>query len=51
MPIRVVVAEDHALLRESLRLLLDVEEGIEVVAEVDGLESRPSVPYTDALSS
>ena len=38
-PIRVVLAEDHALLRESLRLLLDATEGIEVVAEADDLES------------
>jgi DNA-binding NarL/FixJ family response regulator len=38
-PIRVVLAEDHALLRSSLRVLLDAEDGIEVVAEADDLES------------
>jgi two-component system, NarL family, response regulator NreC len=38
-PIRVVLAEDHALLRSSLRALLDAEEGVEVVAEADDLES------------
>jgi DNA-binding NarL/FixJ family response regulator len=31
--IRVVLAEDHALMRRSLRLLLDCEEHLEVVAE------------------
>ncbi len=38
-PIRVVLGEDHALLCRSLRVLLDAEEGIEVVAEADDLES------------
>ena len=33
--IRVVLADDHALMRRSLRLLLDGEEGLEVVAEAD----------------
>jgi len=36
-PIRVVLAEDHALVRRSLRLLLDGEEGVEVVAEADDM--------------
>jgi two-component system, NarL family, response regulator NreC len=35
VPIRVVLAEDHALLRRSLRLLLDGEQDVEVVAESD----------------
>ncbi len=34
-PIRVVLAEDHALLRRSLRLLLDGEQDVEVAAESD----------------
>lgn len=38
-PIRVVLAEDHALLRSSLGVLLDAEEGVEVVAEAGDLES------------
>lgn len=38
-PIRIVLAEDHALLRSSLRVLLDGEEGIEVIAETDDLEA------------
>jgi len=32
-PIRVVLADDHALMRRSLRLLLEGECGVEVVAE------------------
>lgn len=32
--IRVVLADDHPLLREGLRRILEFEEGIEVVAEV-----------------
>jgi len=38
-PIRIVLAEGHALLRGSLRMLLDAEDGIHVVAEADDLES------------
>lgn len=37
-PIRVVVADDHALMRRSLRLLLENEHNIEVIAEADDLE-------------
>lgn len=36
-PIRVVVADDHALMRRSLRLLLESGQNIEVVAEADDL--------------
>jgi DNA-binding NarL/FixJ family response regulator len=32
-PIRVIIVDDHALVRSGLRLLLDKEEGIDVVAE------------------
>jgi len=38
-PIRVVLADDHAFMRRSLRLLLDNEEGVEVVAEADDAAS------------
>ena len=38
-PIRVVLADDHALMRRSLRLLLDGEDGVEVIAEADDLAS------------
>ncbi len=35
LPIRVVLADDHALVRRSLRLLLDSEHDVEVIAEAD----------------
>lgn len=37
LPIRVVLADDHAMMRRSLRLLIDGEEDVEVVAEADDL--------------
>jgi two-component system, NarL family, response regulator NreC len=37
--IRVLLADDHALVRRTLRLLLDQEHDIEVVAEADDLAS------------
>jgi two-component system response regulator NreC len=37
VPIRVVLADSHALMRRSLRLLLDGEEDVEVVGEADDL--------------
>lgn len=54
-PIRVVLAENHSLLRSSLRALLDSEESIEVIAETDDLgsalrhasEGRPHVLVLD----
>jgi DNA-binding NarL/FixJ family response regulator len=33
-PIRTIIADDHALFRQGLRLLLDLEPDVEVVAEV-----------------
>jgi two-component system, NarL family, response regulator NreC len=36
-PISVVLADDHALMRRSLRLLLDGEEDMEVIAEASDL--------------
>ncbi|MBU0704993.1 MAG: response regulator transcription factor [Chloroflexi bacterium] len=39
-PIRVLIADDHAVLRAGLRMLLDAEPDIEVVGEAgDGLEA------------
>ena len=32
-----VLADDHALMRRRLRLLLDGEQGVEVIAEADDL--------------
>jgi len=37
--IRVVLADDHALVRRSLRLLLDGEDGVEVIAEAADLQT------------
>jgi two-component system, NarL family, response regulator NreC len=36
-PIRIILADDHALMRRSLRLLLDNEADLEVIAEADDL--------------
>jgi two-component system, NarL family, response regulator NreC len=38
-PIRIVLADDHAVVRSGLRLLLDGEEDFEVVAEAGDLEA------------
>lgn len=38
-PIRVVLADDHAVVRRNLRLLLDGEEDVEVVAEAADLST------------
>ncbi len=38
-PVRVVLADDHALMRRSLRLVLDGEEGVQVVAEAEDMAS------------
>jgi len=37
VPIRVVLADDHAMMRRSLRLLLDGEGDLEVIAEADDM--------------
>jgi two-component system response regulator NreC len=37
--IRIVLADDHQVVRSGLRLLLDGEQGIEVVAEASDVES------------
>jgi two-component system, NarL family, response regulator NreC len=36
---RVVIADDHAVVRAGLRLVLDAEDGIEVIAEVGDAEA------------
>ena len=43
-PITVVLADDHAVVRSGLRLLLEAEDGIHVVAECsDGQEAVEAV--------
>ena len=37
--IRIVLADDHAVVRSGLRLLLDGEEGLEVVAEAGEIDT------------
>ena len=37
--IRIVLADDHAVVRSGLRMLLDSEIGLEVVAEADNIEN------------
>src|ERR1700722_9428874 len=37
--IRIVLADDHAAMRQSLRLLLDGEADIDVIAETDSLSA------------
>jgi two-component system, NarL family, response regulator LiaR len=42
-PIRVLIVDDHAVVREGLRAFLDLQEGIEVAGEAgDGLEALES---------
>lgn len=41
--IRVVVADDHPIVREGLRRILDREDGIEVVAEADRGDALPAL--------
>src|SRR4051812_413735 len=38
-PIRIVLADDHAVVRRGLELLLDAEDGFEVVASVGDLDA------------
>ena len=55
MPIRLVVADDHLLVREGVRRLLETEPDLEVAAVCDDLDSllaaveeeRPDVVVTD----
>ena len=37
--IRIVLADDHAVVRAGLRLLVDAEEGMQVVAEAGDIET------------
>ncbi|NLM21960.1 MAG: response regulator transcription factor [Peptococcaceae bacterium] len=44
--IRVVIADDHPLLREGLRRILEFEEGIQVVAEVGDVQGAINISRT-----
>ena len=47
-PIKVVLADDHSLFRQGLRVLLEAERDIKVVAEVStGLDVQTAVMETD----
>lgn len=46
MTTRVVIADDHAAVRRSLRMALDAEEGIEVVAEVGDVRAALRAVHT-----
>ncbi len=38
-PIKIVIADDHAIVRRGLRQLLETQDGLEVVAEAEDIES------------
>ncbi len=38
-PLRIVIADDHSVVRRGLRQLLENEDGLEVVAEADDIDS------------
>jgi two-component system, NarL family, response regulator NreC len=38
-PVKIVIADDHAVVRAGLRLLLDAEEGLHVVAEAGEVDT------------
>src|SRR5262249_45459938 len=42
-PIRLVIADDHALFRQGLRSLLKSEREIEIVAETDRADELPAL--------
>jgi two-component system response regulator NreC len=54
-PISIVIADDHQVVRAGLRLLLDAEQGLQVIAEAGSVEetlelvaaSRPTVLILD----
>ena len=43
-PIRVLIADDQALMRTGFRMILDAQDDIEVVGEaIDGADADPAV--------
>src|SRR5438445_2522929 len=47
VPIRLVLAEDHYLVREGIRRLLDAQPDIEVVAACGDLDALPPAVETE----
>lgn len=48
-PIRIMLADDHALVRSGLRMILDAEPDLRVVAEAaDGYEALAALDHTPA---
>ncbi len=43
-PLRIAIADDHALFRQGLRSMLTFEEGVTVVAEVDRASELATLP-------
>jgi DNA-binding NarL/FixJ family response regulator len=41
-PVRIVIADDHALFRQGLRSLLQLREAVTVVGEVDRIDDLPA---------
>ena len=41
-PIRVLIVDDHAVVREGLRAFLELQDGIEVAGEAGGRRAKPS---------
>ncbi len=46
-PVRVVLADDHAFMRRSLRLLLDREEAVQVIAEAEEMTTAVRHVHND----
>jgi DNA-binding NarL/FixJ family response regulator len=59
MTLRILLADDHAILREGLRRVLEAQEGLQVVAEADpsrqalqlAQEHRPDLVVMDIAMS
>lgn len=50
MPARILLADDHALVRSGLRLIIDAEPDLQVVAEAaDGHEALEALERTPPI--
>ena len=50
-PIRVLVADDHAVLRQALRYMLESQQGLEVVGEAQTAARRSTWPRSSTRTS